>query len=52
MRLDKYIGHTTLLSRAESKKIIKKWVLFNGNVVKTPYFKIYELNVEVIVIEK
>ena len=52
MRLDKYIGHTTLLSRAESKKIIKKGVLVNGNVVKTPDFKIDEFNDEVIVNEK
>lgn len=52
MRLDKYIGHTTLLSRAESKKIIKKGVLVNGNIVKTPDFKIDEFNDEVIVNEK
>lgn len=52
MRLDKFIGHTTLLSRAESKKIIKKGVLVNGNVVKTPDFKIDEFNDEVIVNEE
>ena len=52
MRLDKYIGHTTLLSRAESKKIIKKGVLVNGNIVKTPDFKIDEFNDEVIVNEE
>ena len=52
MRLDKYIGHTTLLSRAEAKKYIKKGVLVNGNIVKTPDFKIDEFNDEVIINEK
>ena len=52
MRLDKFIGHTTLLSRAEAKKYIKKGVLVNGNIVKTPDFKIDEFNDEVIVNEE
>ena len=52
MRLDKFIGHTTSLSRAEAKKSIKKGVLVNGRIVKTPDFKIDELKDEVIVDEE
>ena len=52
MRLDKFIGHTTSLSRAEAKKSIKKGVLVNGRIVKTPDFKIDEFKDEVIVNEE
>ena len=52
MRLDKFIGHTTSLSRAEAKKSIKKGVSVNGRIVKTPDFKIDELKDEVIVDEE
>lgn len=49
MRLDKFIGSTTVLSRAEAKKIIKKGVLVNGKLIKTSDFKINETSDEVIV---
>jgi len=52
VRLDKFIGHTTSLSRAEAKKSIKKGVLVNGRIVKTPDFKIDEFKDEVIVNEE
>ena len=52
MRLDKFIGHTTSLSRAEAKKSIKKGVLVNGEIVKTPDFKINEFKDEVIINEE
>ena len=36
MRLDKFISTTTILSRAEAKKRIKKGILINNVLVKSP----------------
>ena len=44
MRLDKFISTTTTLSRAEAKKIIKKGILINDNLVKSPDYKVDEIN--------
>lgn len=49
MRLDKFISSTTTLSRAEAKKIIKKGILINDKLIKTPDYKIDEFNDQVIV---
>ena len=49
MRLDKFISATTTLSRAEAKKIIKKGILINNILVKSPDYKIDEINDQVIV---
>ena len=49
MRLDKYISTTTTLSRAEAKKIIKKGIFINDSLVKSPDFKVDEINDQVIV---
>ena len=49
MRLDKFISTTTTLSRAEAKKIIKKGILINDKLIKTPDYKIDEFNDQVIV---
>ena len=49
MRLDKFISTTTTLSRAEAKKIIKKGILINNILVKSPDYKIDEINDQVIV---
>ena len=49
MRLDKFISTTTTLSRAEAKKIIKKGILINDILVKSPDYKIDEINDQVIV---
>ena len=49
MRLDKFISSTTTLSRAEAKKIIKKGILINDILVKSPDYKIDEINDQVIV---
>ena len=49
MRLDKFISATTTLSRAEAKKIIKKGILINDILVKSPDYKIDEINDQVIV---
>ena len=51
MRLDKFISATTMLSRAEAKKIIKKGILINDILVKSPDYKIDEINDQVIVNE-
>ena len=51
MRLDKFISATTTLSRAEAKKIIKKGILINDILVKSPDYKIDEINDQVIVNE-
>ena len=42
MRLDKFISTTTTLSRAEAKKVIKKGILINDKLIKTPDYKIDE----------
>ena len=49
MRLDKFISSTTTLSRAEAKKIIKKGILINDILVKSPDYKVDEINDQVIV---
>ena len=49
MRLDKFISSTTTLSRAEAKKIIKKGILINDKLIKTPDYKIDEFKDQVIV---
>lgn len=49
MRLDKFISSTTTLSRAEAKKIIKKGILINDILIKTPDYKVDEFNDQVIV---
>ena len=49
MRLDKFISATTTLSRAEAKKIIKKGILINDILVKSPDYKIDDINDQVIV---
>ena len=49
MRLDKFISTTTTLSRAEAKKIIKKGILINDKLIKTPDYKIDEFKDQVIV---
>ena len=49
MRLDKYISTTTTLSRAEAKKIIKKGILINNILVKSPDYKVDEISDQVIV---
>ena len=49
MRLDKFISATTTLSRAEAKKNIKKGILINDILVKSPDYKIDEINDQVIV---
>ena len=49
MRLDKFISTTTTLSRAEAKKIIKKGILINDILIKSPDYKIDEFNDQVIV---
>jgi len=49
VRLDKFISATTTLSRAEAKKIIKKGILINDILVKSPDYKIDEINDQVIV---
>ena len=42
IRLDKYISNLTTLSRAETKKIIKKGILVNGKIIKSSDYKIDE----------
>lgn len=49
MRLDKFISTTTTLSRAEAKKVIKKGILINDKLIKTPDYKIDEFKDKVIV---
>lgn len=49
MRLDKFISTTTTLSRAEAKKIIKKGILINDILIKSPDYKVDEFNDQVIV---
>ena len=49
MRIDKFISTTTTLSRAEAKKIIKKGILINDKLIKTPDYKIDEFKDQVIV---
>ena len=49
MRLDKFISTTTTLSRAEAKKVIKKGILINDKLIKTPDYKIDEFKDQVIV---
>ena len=44
MRLDKFISSTTTLSRAEAKKIIKKGILINDILIKSPDYKVDEIN--------
>lgn len=51
MRLDKFISTTTTLSRAEAKKVIKKGILINDKLIKTPDYKIDEFKDQVIVNE-
>ena len=48
MRLDKFISSTTTLSRAEAKKIIKKGILINDILIKSPDYKVDEINDRVI----
>ena len=48
MRLDKFISSTTTLSRAEAKKIIKKGILINDILIKSPDYKVDEINDQVI----
>ena len=48
MRLDKFISATTTLSRAEAKKIIKKGILINDILIKSPDYKVDEINDRVI----
>lgn len=49
MRIDKFISTTTTLSRAEAKKVIKKGILINDKLIKTPDYKIDEFKDQVIV---
>lgn len=49
MRLDKFISSTTILSRAEAKKIIKKGILINDILIKSPDYKVDEINDQVMV---
>ena len=49
MRLDKFISTTTTLSRAEAKKIIKKGILINDILIKSPDYKVDEINDQVMV---
>ena len=49
MRLDKFISSTTTLSRAEAKKIIKKGILINDILIKSPDYKVDEINDQVMV---
>ena len=49
MRLDKFISSTTTLSRAEAKKIIKKGILINNILIKSPDYKVDEINDQVMV---
>ena len=49
MRLDKFISTTTTLSRAEAKKVIKKGILINDKLIKSPDYKVDEINDQVIV---
>jgi len=49
VRLDKFISTTTTLSRAEAKKVIKKGILINDKLIKTPDYKIDEFKDQVIV---
>ena len=49
MRLDKFISSNTTLSRAEAKKIIKKGILINNILIKSPDYKIDEINDQVMV---
>ena len=49
MRLDKFISATTTLSRAEAKKIIKKGILINDILIKSPDYKVDEINDQVMV---
>ena len=49
MRLDKFISTTTMLSRAEAKKIIKKGILINDILIKSSDYKVDENNDIVIV---
>lgn len=48
MRLDKFISSTTTLSRAEAKKIIKKGIVINDILIKSPDYKVDEINDQVI----
>ena len=48
MRLDKFISATTTLSRAEAKKVIKKGILINDKLIKSPDYKVDERNDQVI----
>ncbi|MBF0714171.1 rRNA pseudouridine synthase [Gemella sp. GH3] len=43
MRLDKYISSSSLLTRSEVKKVIKKGVLVNGELIKKADYKVDEL---------
>ena len=49
MRLDKFISTTTILSRAEAKKRIKKGILINNVLVKSSDYKVDEFNDQVII---
>ena len=49
MRLDKFISSTKTLSRAEAKKIIKKGILINDILIKSPDYKVDEINDQVMV---
>ncbi|MGX7079936.1 pseudouridine synthase [Gemella parahaemolysans] len=49
MRLDRFISTTTVLSRAEAKKRIKKGILINNVLVKSPDYKVDEFNDQVII---
>jgi len=49
VRLDKFISSTTTLSRAEAKKIIKKGILINDILIKSPDYKVDEINDQVMV---
>jgi len=49
VRLDKFISTTTILSRAEAKKRIKKGILINNVLVKSPDYKVDEFNDQVII---
>lgn len=42
MRLDRFISNNTIYSRTEAKKIIKKGVIINGNLVKDVAYNIDE----------
>jgi len=49
VRLDKFISSNTTLSRAEAKKIIKKGILINNILIKSPDYKVDEINDQVMV---